>query len=76
MTPELIRRWRGEATAHCVSLCRPKREAAIWNHLAPVQFSRRREIDNAEAEWFFALSGLEYDKLTGLSGKCQDSWLA
>lgn len=76
MTPEFIRRWRGEATAHCVSLCRPKREAAIWNHLAPVQFSRRREIDNAEAEWFFALSGLEYDKLTGLSGKCQDSWLA
>ena len=66
LTPELIRRWCRNACQHAVSLFRPKPDATIWNHLAPVQFSRRREVDNEEADWFFALPGLEYDSLVGI----------
>lgn len=76
LTPEFIRRWRRKATMYAVSLIRPKPEAAIWSHLMPVQFSRRREVDNEEADWFFALPGLEYDPLVGLEQKSKEILLA
>ena len=66
LTTDLIREWRRKATVHAVSLFRPKADAPIWNHLTPVQFSRRRQVDNDEADWFFALPGLEYDTLSGI----------
>ena len=67
LKPALIRDWIRRATAHAVSLIRPDSNGPLWNHLEPVPFSRRHPLENYEANWFFALSGLEYDRLTGLS---------
>lgn len=69
---ESIRSWIRRARPHAVSPYRPKRDAAIWNHLQPVQFSRRERVDNDEAEWFVALPELRYDTILGLIEPEQD----
>lgn len=66
LTPEVVRHWIRDATPHAVSLIRPNAESPLWNCLDPVQFSRRKVVGNYEASWFLALSGLEYDLLTGI----------
>jgi len=66
LTPAFIRDWIHRARPHAVSPYRPPRDAAVWSHVEPVQFSRRRRLDNDEAEWFVALPGLQYDGLLGL----------
>jgi len=66
LTPALIRDWIHRARPFAVSPYRPPHSAAIWNHVEPVQFSRRRWMENDEAEWFIALPALEYSQLLGL----------
>lgn len=66
LTPELIRSWVRQATPHAVGVMRPQDDSPLWNHIEPVQFSRRRMLENHEATWFWALPGLEYDLLIGL----------
>lgn len=67
LKPALIRDWIRQATPHGVSLIRPDGDAPLWNHLEPVPFRRRSPLENHEASWFFALSGLKYDGTTGVS---------
>jgi len=66
LSPAFIRHWIRRARRHAVSPYRPKRGAAIWSHVEPIQFSRRHRVDTEEAEWFIALSGLQYSPLVGL----------
>ncbi len=70
-----IRDWIRRARPHAVSPYRPQRDAAIWSHLAPVQFSRRERVDNDEAEWFVLLDKTRYD--SGLLGLCEgeEQWV-
>jgi CRISPR-associated helicase Cas3/CRISPR-associated endonuclease Cas3-HD len=75
LTPELIRGWLRRASPHAISLYRPGEDAEIWRHLEPVQFSRRHEADSRSADWFIALPGLEYDTLTGVSGRGTENWI-
>ena len=75
LKPALIRDWIRQATPHAVSLIRPDGDAPLWNHLEPVPFRRRTPLENHEASWFFALRGLEYDRLTGISEKSEISWI-
>lgn len=67
ITPDVVRDWTRRATPHAVSMIRPRPESDLWNHLEPVPFRRRNPLENYEATWFFALSGLTYESLTGLS---------
>ncbi len=67
LTPELVRRWIRRATPYAVGLFRPRENSPIWNHLEPVQFSRRHPVENYQATWFWALPGIEYGELTGIS---------
>ena len=76
LSPEFIRNWTRRAGPHSVSLFRPQSGTPIWNHLTPVLFRRRPPLENFEASWFFALDGLEYDKLMGLTVSTENSWIA
>ncbi len=63
---DFVRDWIRRARPHTVNLWRPESDDARWAHLAPIQFSRRRQVDNDEAGWFTALPGASYDCLLGL----------
>lgn len=76
LTPGFIRDWIRRATPHAVSVYRPSDDAPLWNHLEPVPFRRWRPVENHEASWFVALPGLDYEALTGISEKLEDSWIA
>jgi CRISPR-associated endonuclease/helicase Cas3 len=73
---ELIRDWIDRASLHAVSLFRPSANASLWNHLEPVQFSRRHPTETWDSQWFFALPGIEYDPLTGMSERLEECWIA
>ena len=67
LTPAFIRDWIDRARPYAVSPYRPTtRDAPIWSHVRPVQFSRRHPVGNEEAEWFIGLRGLKYSPVVGL----------
>jgi CRISPR-associated endonuclease/helicase Cas3 len=76
LNPKFIRAWVHQATPHAVSMFRPQGEGILWNHLEPIQFSRRHAVEDSRCSWFAALPGIEYDMLIGLSQKTEDSWIA
>ncbi len=67
LTPGAIRRWMGRATPYAVNIYRPDPQADIWNYLEPIQFSRRQELENDQAQWFRLLDPGAYDPLVGLT---------
>lgn len=76
LTPEFIRRWCHRASPYAVGLFRPRANAPITPHLEPIQFSRRRRVEDVEADWFLALPGVDYDPLLGISERSEDVWIA
>lgn len=75
--PGFLRRWMRRATPHAVSLFRPHGNEALWNHLEPVQFGRRRSEHSRDGTWFIASSGVTYDPLFGfVEPTLEDSWIA
>jgi CRISPR-associated helicase Cas3/CRISPR-associated endonuclease Cas3-HD len=76
LNPEFIRAWVRQSTPHAVSLYRPRAEDVLWNHLEPIQFSRRHPVENDRCEWFSSLPGIAYDPLIGMSQKTEDAWIA
>ncbi len=73
--PEMIRQWILRARPHAVGIYRPNASSGAWSHLQPVQFSRRRPVDNADANWFHTLPGAEYCTLLGLKLPEENSWV-
>jgi CRISPR-associated endonuclease/helicase Cas3 len=75
--PGFLRRWMRRATSHAVSLFRPRENAALWNHLEPVQFGRRRNDDPRDATWFIPSDAVKYDPLFGFAEpEFAQSWIA
>lgn len=63
---ESIRGWIRRARPHAISLYRPKLgDAKLWNCIEPIQFSRKQERADSDAQWFVALPSAQYDPLLG-----------
>jgi hypothetical protein len=72
---EFIRDWMRRASPYAINLYRPKPDAAIASYLQPIQFSHRRTVDTAEADWFYTLPGVSYDRLLGISTEVEKVWI-
>lgn len=75
LKPAFIRNWIRRATPHAIAIYRPRDDLPFWNHLEPLQFSRR-ESDRRDTNWFIGMEGLKYDRT--LIGLCdsENSWIA
>lgn len=71
---EFIRQWIAKARPYTVSMVRPMPDKAVWNCLKPIQFSRKKEANNHNSNWFKTLEAVKYDELTGLEIP-EDSWI-
>jgi hypothetical protein len=72
---EFVRDWIRRASPHAVNLFRPRGDEPITSYLEPVQFSRRRELEAWEADWFFALPSVKYDPVLGISADVEKIWI-
>lgn len=75
LTPKFIRDWCRRASPYAVNLFRPRDNDPIVPHLDPIQFSRHREVETWNADWFIALRGIEYDGLLGISDRVEGLWI-
>jgi CRISPR-associated helicase Cas3/CRISPR-associated endonuclease Cas3-HD len=73
---ESIRDWLRRAAPHSVGMFRPAANAEIWNTLEAVHFSRRRNLENQDADWFIAGQAIDYDRLIGMGLKTENLWIA
>lgn len=65
-TPDFIRDWTRRARPYTVGQYRRDADHPMWQHLEPIQFSRRTIVDHREGRWFYCDPYVEYDPLHGL----------
>lgn len=74
-TPESVRQWVRRARPLTVGLYRPRDESPAWSVLNPLWFSRRRQHEGGEADWWYLLPKGEYHPLLGLQLPEEMPWV-
>lgn len=70
---EWVRQWIHQAKPCTVSIYRPHIDKPIYSVINPIQFSRHREREEDQVNWFYLLETGRYNDLTGL--EVPDDWL-
>jgi CRISPR-associated helicase Cas3/CRISPR-associated endonuclease Cas3-HD len=74
-TPDFIRNWVRRASPYAVNLFRPNDSTPVTPFLEPIRFSHRSDALMREADWFYTLPDLKYDRLCGISTNVENLWI-